>query len=434
MALGAISDSLWTHLDDSTAVLWIAISDTCWIVRQAINDSLWAHLDDSTSVLWTALTDTAWMVLDAIHDTMFANTPGYLTSVASQSITKTHIDSTSSNLVFNDAYRITSQQGDSMFMTKAYIDATAGGLVNQSVKGDHVDSTSEDFVFNDAFRITSQYDDSMLMTKAYIDAAAGGLQDQSVKGNHVDSTSEDFVFNDAYHITSAEADSEYITHGGVSSTYETIANVGLIGDDTTNWNTAYGWGDHSAEIHDTLNVHWDEWLHVGGDIGTGVFDFGGATSLEIPNSANPTTDAKGEIAWDTDDRGFEVYDSVSASSVIISALDDKEATVANPTGLEFTAMPFFHVSADKYPHGIGLVSLTFGQSAAGSDTFVLHEYSTDTTWASTIDSVVTTARQHKETTITDANIAGNAWIFVEIANRELDWMTVKVIFYIKEGD
>lgn len=36
-----------------------------------------------------------------------------------------------------------------------------------------------------------------------------------------------------------------------------------------------------------------------GDIGTGVYDFGGADSFEIPNSATPTVNADGEIALDT---------------------------------------------------------------------------------------------------------------------------------------
>jgi len=38
---------------------------------------------------------------------------------------------------------------------------------------------------------------------------------------------------------------------------------------------------------------------VAGDVFTGVHDFGGATSLEIPNGAAPTVDAAGEIAVDT---------------------------------------------------------------------------------------------------------------------------------------
>lgn len=43
----------------------------------------------------------------------------------------------------------------------------------------------------------------------------------------------------------------------------------------------------------------DKFLLHTGDIGTGVFDFGGATSFEIPNGAAPTVNADGEVAIDT---------------------------------------------------------------------------------------------------------------------------------------
>lgn len=42
-----------------------------------------------------------------------------------------------------------------------------------------------------------------------------------------------------------------------------------------------------------------EFLQNDGDTGTGVYDFGGATSFEIPNGAAPTVNAAGEIAVDT---------------------------------------------------------------------------------------------------------------------------------------
>ena len=42
-----------------------------------------------------------------------------------------------------------------------------------------------------------------------------------------------------------------------------------------------------------------DFLASTGDTGTGVYDFGGATSFELPNSATPTVDAAGEIALDT---------------------------------------------------------------------------------------------------------------------------------------
>jgi len=185
-----------------------------------------------------------------------------------------------------------------------------------------------------------------------------------------------------------------------------------------------------AEVRTTVtDTTWDM---KNGFAWTGAHDYGGATSFELPNAANPTTDAEGEMAWDSDDDMLEIYNG--AISRALPTVDDKEATIVNPVDLGFTAVPLFHVSADKYPHGIALLSITWGQSAAGSDTFVLHEYSTDTTWASTIDSSISTARQSKETTIADVDIAADAWVFAEIANRDLDWMTVKIVFYTKEGD
>jgi hypothetical protein len=48
----------------------------------------------------------------------------------------------------------------------------------------------------------------------------------------------------------------------------------------------------------------DLFLLNNGDIGTGVFDFGGATSLEIPNGA-PTIDTTGEIGIDTTSGQFK---------------------------------------------------------------------------------------------------------------------------------
>ncbi len=43
----------------------------------------------------------------------------------------------------------------------------------------------------------------------------------------------------------------------------------------------------------------DAFLANDGDIGTGVYDFGGADSIELVNNATPTTNATGEIALDT---------------------------------------------------------------------------------------------------------------------------------------
>ena len=53
-----------------------------------------------------------------------------------------------------------------------------------------------------------------------------------------------------------------------------------------------------------------------GDIGTGVYDFGGATSLEIPNGTAPVVDITGEIALDTTDNQLLVADGGGTARVI----------------------------------------------------------------------------------------------------------------------
>jgi len=261
---------------------------TAYTVKALIEDSL------NEYSLTSALFDTA-AVVDTIQGMTFAT--GQITD---QTIVTADIDTTSSNFVFDDAYRGTSAESDSAYTTQGELgdSATAirgdfpAALSNQAVKGDHVDSTAENFVFSDAFRVTSAESDSAYMTKDYIDDAgglwdmtttmdtvslsgsadtalkitrdatndttkvtvpegvivfggaglttikdsvvipagkgwlgvvsegdsalvskkyvddaAGGLVEQSVKGDHVDSVGENFVFDDAYKVTSAESDS-----------------------------------------------------------------------------------------------------------------------------------------------------------------------------------------------------------------------------------
>lgn len=67
----------------------------------------------------------------------------------------------------------------------------------------------------------------------------------------------------------------------------------------------------TAMSGDTLTVNVDDaFLANDGDVGTGVYDFGGATSFEIPNGTGPTTNAAGEIAMDTNGDGSTVTTGV----------------------------------------------------------------------------------------------------------------------------
>ena len=69
---------------------------------------------------------------------------------------------------------------------------------------------------------------------------------------------------------------------------------------------------------DDLSVD-DVFILNAGDIGTGVYDFGGATSFEIPNGTGPTVDALGECAVDSTDSQLICGDSGNTARVFATA-------------------------------------------------------------------------------------------------------------------
>lgn len=78
------------------------------------------------------------------------------------------------------------------------------------------------------------------------------------------------------------------------TTTDTLSILGGTGITTTNTSGT-----------DTLTIDVDDdYLLNTGDVGTGAYDFGGATTFEIPNNSAPTMAANGQIAVDTNVSGF----------------------------------------------------------------------------------------------------------------------------------
>jgi hypothetical protein len=121
-----------------------------------------------------------------------------------------------------------------------------------------------------------------------------------------------------------------------------------IGDGTTDPVLATITGGTNLSVSNgagsiTLNVD-DAFLANDGDTGTGVYDFGGATSFEIPNSATPTVDAAGEIAVDTtitDYTGLIKYHDGTEELTVVAmptgnlTTTDTHAVVYDATNNEF---------------------------------------------------------------------------------------------------
>lgn len=89
----------------------------------------------------------------------------------------------------------------------------------------------------------------------------------------------------------------------------------------------------------------DVFLRNDGDAGTGVYDFGGATSFELPSGAAPTVDAIGEIALDTtwedvNDGLFRYYDGkemgvIAVPTAELDSLADGQVLTYNGSVKQF---------------------------------------------------------------------------------------------------
>ena len=304
---------------------------------------------------------------------------------------------------------------------------------------------------------------------------------------------------------------EYSLTTAISATYETITNVGKIGDDTASYKaTADALGtaidstkitdgsvSMSADLHTfteaeletelsnvtalfTNNVAGD--VTISGDastIGAGVvestmvgadqindldinwgsgtdqvnladipggvapasaFDFGGATSLEIPAVANPTTDAEGEIAWDANDDAIEVYSGDEAESALISIYKHISIPIPLPDSVA-TYVPnliVFKVNALLYPHGIEIDLVSIQLEADAAYSMVIEEWSTaDPPILENIISTVTTGATDtyaEEAPDTDAAIDAGDRIVLNIPATDVDVVTVEIFFHVLGGN
>jgi len=149
-----------------------------------------------------------------------------------------------------------------------------------------------------------------------------------------------------------------------------------------------------------------------GDVFTGVHDFGGADSLEIPNGAGGTTvDAAGEVAVDTTPTGGSLNFHDGTAERALRPLQSKSITIESPTSSE--DIIFFHtefaitvqimraVTRGTTPSVTWTIRHSTDRSAAGAEVVT---GGTTTTSATTGDDV---------TTFNDATIPADSWVWIE---------------------
>jgi len=197
---------------------------------------------------------------------------------------------------------------------------------------------------------------------------AGGLKIGSIQwstGNNIDGEqiADDTIDDDSIDFTDVTVeDFETTVNILLETEIDASAELAAIMDDET------GSGSLVFATSPTFNTSalLEDDAYIGQTAGVRItFDDTGNTAtvsggdlivssvLRLPTSANPTTDAEGEIALDNDDEALETY-SNSYGSALLPQLQRATATIIDPDGVQsltdtVTILP---IEPELFPHGI----------------------------------------------------------------------------------
>lgn len=168
-----------------------------------------------------------------------------------------------------------------------------------------------------------------------------------------------------------------------------------------------------------------------------TIDLGGKTSFEIPNGTNPTVDAIGELAWDSDDYALRVYNGSAAYSIPINKT--AQATIIEPEKVQaiIDAVSILSVESSWAPFGITLVKVGIKTNASSSYSVNFEEWTSPTDGSpATIETVATSSTTEAEDdgTLTDASIAAGSIIKIDLPTTDIAELTVWVVYRINVGD
>ena len=177
----------------------------------------------------------------------------------------------------------------------------------------------------------------------------------------------------------------------------------------------------------------------------GAVDLGGATSFELPNSANPTIDAAGEISFDSDENAVRGYDG-AAQFVVGQKLRYAEKVIVLPDSVQaYTdAINLLTAEPSWAPFGIEIVSVGASRYNVGVAYAVNFENwghinadSAATAGVTTIEAVTIASDKsaaEDDGTIGNATIAAGSNISVDLPTTHAVKLTVWATFYIITGN
>lgn len=170
--------------------------------------------------------------------------------------------------------------------------------------------------------------------------------------------------------------------------------------------------------------------------GAQVLDWGGATSLEIPNANDPTVDAEGEIAQDANNDALEIY--TGAESRLIPTIYVCSSTFADPDGLQAIedAWIMLPVESTWAPFGITIKDIYLKTDASSTYSITLEEWTAPDTASSDIETVATSTSLEAEDdgTLTDASVAAGSIVMVDLPTTAANMISVTFTYIINPGN
>lgn len=179
----------------------------------------------------------------------------------------------------------------------------------------------------------------------------------------------------------------------------------------------------------------------GGIAPASAFDFGGATSLEIPAVDDPATTAEGHIAWDANDDAIEVYSGDEGESALIPIYHHIVLPLALPDSIQVYIPKLFLPKFNElmYPHGveIDLIALS-SDTTVSSISVVIEEWSgADPPVFQNIVTTISTVTETyaEEAPDTDGNLdANDVLVIVLPAGTGLNGYKIEIFFHVTAGN
>jgi hypothetical protein len=424
---------LATVADSAVVAASAGVSDSVGTISGIVDIDTLLRINGSYTMP-SAAPDSAGMVITALTD----STAGWAASGAAGStdsalvVQYAHVTDTAdalrAEMADTAAAYGTSGVGDTADVLRAEMADTASAYGTAGV-GDTADALRAEMadtaqaygaagLGDTADVLRAEMDDSAIV---YAESRAGDTADivRGEIGDTADVVRAEMPDTAALYGASHAGDTADILRAEMVDTAQAYSSIGL--SDTA--------GAIRDDIRDTANAL--GFAPTASPTFTGAIDASGA-SLEIPNGANPTTDAAGELAHDSDDDLLETYSTIESESVVLPLHPSFQGTLFNPDNLT-DSLPAYDVGELQWPGGIEIdsIQVTTSEDGAYALGFIAYSNADPPVLGEWIDTLNVGASDQKanSTTFTDANIEVGKTIYVSIPATDIDWVKFTVWFH-----